>query len=368
MIDIKKHVAFFLESLDLGGIGRLTLRLAEGFAQKGYSVDLVLAKKQGDYLDQVPRGVNLVDLGSSRIVFSLPRLGAYLGRAKPDLLISAKERVNIIALLAKMIYKPDTRVIISIHVNHSEQIRHQGVSLHYRLVLKAAKLLYSRADRVVAVSRGVAADAASLFGVPEKEIAVIYNPLVTPALKEKMRDKAEHPWFEEEGLTVILGIGRLVRQKDFLTLINSFARVKQDKPGARLMILGEGEQRKALENKIAELGYEEAVALPGYVDNPYSYLARSALFVLSSAWEGFGNVLVEAMATGTPVVSTDCPSGPAEILAGGKYGVLVPVGDPDRMAEGIIAALEQPVSKECLQKRAETFSVDRILKDYESLL
>lgn len=351
----------------MGGIGRLTLRLAEGFAQKGYTVDLVLAKKQGYYLDQVPRQVNLVDLGSSRVVFSLPELGAYLKRAKPDLLIAAKERVNIIAILAKMIYKSQTRFMISIHVNHSEQIRHQGASLHYRLVLQAARLLYNRADRVVAVSGGVAGDAASLFRVPEKEIAVIYNPLVTPALKEKMQEPAAHPWFEEEGLTVILGIGRLVRQKDFLTLINSFARVKEGRPEARLIILGEGEQRKVLENKVAELGLEEFVAMPGYVENPYSYLARSALFVLSSAWEGFGNVLVEAMATGTPVVSTDCPSGPGEILAGGKYGVLVPVGDPGRMAEGINTALNQPADRELLQERAEAFSVDRILKQYEDL-
>ncbi len=361
------HVAFFLESLDLGGIGRLTLRLAEGFAQKGYSVDLVLAKRQGDYLGQVPRQVNLIDLSSSRIVYSLPKLGAYLNRAKPGLLISAKERVNIIAILSKMIYKPDTRFIISIHVNHSEQIRHQGASLYYRLILKVARFLYSRADNVVAVSGGVATDASSLFKVPEKEIKVIYNPLVTPELKEKMQENAEHPWFEEEGLTIILGIGRLVRQKDFLTLINSFARVKEDRPEARLIILGEGEQRKTMENKVAELGLEEFVDMPGYVENPYSFLARSALFVLSSAWEGFGNVLVEAMATGTPVVSTDCPSGPGEILAGGKYGVLVPVGDPGLMAEGINAALSQPVDRALLQERAESFSVDRILKDYESL-
>ncbi len=356
-----------MESLDLGGIGRLTLHLAKGFVDKGYRVDLVLVKKQGAYLDQIPQGVNLIDLEASRVVNSLGRLGRYLAVKKPDILISAKERINIIALLAKILYKPKTRFIISIHINHSEQIKYQGASLYYRLLLMIAGLVYKRADRVVAVSRGVAADAAKLFKIPLEQIRVIYNPLVTPELAEKMREQADHPWFSDSELVLILGIGRLVQQKDFSTLISSFARVRQEIPQARLIILGEGSKRAALERKAAEMGLEEVIDMPGFVENPYSYLDRANLFVLSSAWEGFGNVLVEAMAAGTPVVSTDCPSGPEEILEGGRYGYLVPTGEPDQMADAIVATLKKPLPGEELQQRAMSFSVEKILADYESL-
>ncbi|NLO89188.1 MAG: glycosyltransferase, partial [Clostridia bacterium] len=187
---------------------------------------------------------------------------------------------------------------------------------------------------VVAVSQGVADDLVKTTGLMRELIKVIYNPIVTPELLEKAKESIGHPWFKPGQPPVILSAGRLTAAKDFPTLIHAFARVRAERL-ARLMILGEGEERPNLESLVRELGLESDVSMPEFVENPYAYMARAAVFVLSSAWEGFGNVLVEAMAVGTPVVSTDCPSGPAEILEGGKWGKLVPVGDVEKLAKAL---------------------------------
>ena len=364
------RIAFFIESLALGGIGRLTLLLAEHFAGKGYHVDLVVAKRQGNYLAQIPPDLELVDLKASKLIFSTHLVGAYLKAANPDVLISANERVNIIALLAKKLYKSKIKVIISIHVNNSEQVRHEKFlpSLYRRAVLVIARLVYKWADQVVAVSKGVAMDACRLFKLSADRVTVIYNPLVTPEIKVKMKTAVEHPWLKQSQFPVILGIGRLTAQKDFMTLLEAFSAVRKDEPEARLIILGEGEKRDELEKKTALLGLNDYVSMPGFVDNPYSYLYHSSVFVLSSAWEGFGNVLVEAMATGTPVVATNCPSGPAEILEDGKYGPLVPVGDVNSLAQAVVAVLKDPPNPITLQSRAESFSVEKAVDKYLKLI
>ncbi len=367
-----KKVVFFLESLSLGGIGRLTLLLAEYFADQGYDVNLFLAKTEGDYLSQVPAGINVVNKKNTRVLFSLHSVGSYLKNTKPDALIAANERINIVALLAKILYRSKTRIIISTHINNSEQIRHEkrgaAIYLYRKAALLAARLVYKWADHVVAVSKGVADDMRKLFKLSPERIKVIYNPIVTPGLKVKMKAPAEHAWFRQPGGPVILGIGRLAVQKDFFTLIDAFVEIRKTIPEARLIILGEGEERKPLENKISALNIDDYVSMPGFVNNPYSYLYNSSVFVLSSAWEGFGNVLVEAMATGTPVVATDCPSGPAEILEYGKYGPLVPVGDAKGLARSVIAVLKDQPDPGFLQNRANDFTVEKAFEKYQELI
>ncbi len=367
-----KKVVFFLESLGLGGIGRLTLLLAEYCADQGYDVSLLLAKTEGDYLSQVPPGIKVVKKKNTRVVFSLHSVGAYLKHVEPDALIAANEKINVVAVLAKKLFRVKTRVIVSTHINNSEQIKNEkrgpAIYLYRRAVLMAARLVYKWADDVVAVSEGVADDVSRLFKLPPERIKVIYNPIVTPDLKVKMKEPVDHPWLKQPGGPVILGSGRLSGQKGFFTLLDAFVEIRKSFPEARLIILGEGEERIALEQKIAALDLDDYVSMPGFVNNPYNYLYNASVFVLSSVWEGFGNVLVEAMATGTPVVATDCPSGPAEILGYGKYGPLVPVGDAKSLARKVAAVLKDPPDPGFLQNRASEFSVEKAFEKYRELI
>jgi glycosyltransferase involved in cell wall biosynthesis len=211
--------------------------------------------------------------------------------------------------------------------------------LRARLGLQLISWFYPWADRITAVSEGVADDLAQAAGIPRERIQVIYNPVVTPEFKAKTEAPLDHPWFAPGEPPVVVGAGRLTIQKDFPALIRAFARVRQARP-ARLLILGEGEERSALEAVVRQLGVERDVSLPGFVSNPYPYMRRAALFVLSSRWEGLPGVLIEAMYCGARLVATDCPSGPREILADGRYGQLVPVGDVAALADAVRAGLD----------------------------
>jgi glycosyltransferase involved in cell wall biosynthesis len=225
---------------------------------------------------------------------------------------------------------------------------------------------YPKADAIVAVSQSLADDLSQTARLNTASIQVIHNPIVTGSFKEQQRHCVKHPWFAEE-TPVVLGVGRLSEQKNFDLLIKAFALARQQKK-LRLMILGEGEKRKALEQLIKQLGLEQDVQLMGYVDNIAAYMTKASIFVLSSDYEGFGNVLVEAMACGCPVVSTDCPVGPSEILAAGRYGQLVPVNNAALLADALLEGLANPKDANALRHRAEEFSVEVILPKYKRVL
>jgi glycosyltransferase involved in cell wall biosynthesis len=230
------------------------------------------------------------------------------------------------------------------------------------------RMLYPSADAVVAVSNGVAQDLKKNAGLSPSLLRVIPNPVITPELISKSQEPQDHPWFTEGAAPVLLGVGRLTRQKDFPTLLRAFALVRKSRP-CRLMILGEGQDRASLESLTAELGIRDDVTMPGFVDNPYAYMSKSALLVLSSRWEGSPNVLTEALALGTPVVSTDCPSGPEEILDHGRFGPLVPMGHPDAMAHAILTTLHAPLEKSLLKTAVRAYTVEESSKRYlETLL
>jgi glycosyltransferase involved in cell wall biosynthesis len=252
-------------------------------------------------------------------------------------MLSALHYANEIAVWAKRFAGTSTRVIVSEHNTFSQAIQHTSKTKR-RLLPFFVRHFYPWADSIVAVSQGVANDLARSTGLLRESIQAIYNPVITPELLEKTKEPLEHPWFAPSEPPVILGVGKLEAQKDFPTLIRAFAQVRQVRP-ARLMILGWGPDRPKLEALVRELGLEADVSLSGYVDNPYPYMAKASVFVLSSAWEGLPTVLIEAMAVGTPVVSTDCPSGAAEILGSGKYGLLTPVGDSQALAKAILEVL-----------------------------
>jgi glycosyltransferase involved in cell wall biosynthesis len=331
------HIAIHLLNLNGGGAEKVMLNLADNFIENGYSVDLVLSTVEGQYLNQIPEGVNLINLESPRTRQSIPKLATYLKRESPEALIAALHYPCEVALLAKRLSRVSTRIVVSEHNNLSKEV--EGMpQLGIRLKPVAARFLYPWADGIIAVSQGVAKDLAQLAHLPLERIQVIYNPVLIPKLFEQAKKPVNHPWFHSGQPPVILGVGRLQIQKDFPTLIRAFAEVRKQKI-ARLVILGSGSEKPHLENLIQELDIQEDVDLLGFVENPYSYMANAQVFVLSSIWEGLGNVLIEAMALGTPVVSSDCESGPAEILANGKYGHLVSVGDSQEMAAAILKVL-----------------------------
>ncbi|MGP1372624.1 MAG: glycosyltransferase, partial [Almyronema sp.] len=339
MPESKNRIALFLTYLGGGGAERVMLNLAEGFVSQGWQVDLVLARAWGPHLWKVPAAVRVVNLGSSRPLLSLPKLVQYLQQTQPQALLSAMHYANEIAILAKRLAGVSTQVIVTEHNTLSRSI-HQVKGLKRRLIPLGIKYLYPLADNVVTVSQGARDDLQQWMQTAQPQVETIYNPVITPSLYEKAAIAVDHPWFQAGEPPVILGVGKLEPQKDFATLIRAFAQVRSQLP-CRLAILGWGPEQESLEALAAELGVAESVALLGYMDNPYAYMSRASLFTLSSAWEGLPTVLIEAMALGVPVVSTDCKSGPQEILAQGQYGALAPVGDFEAIAQAMLTTLQQ---------------------------
>ena len=347
-------VAFFLPSLAGGGAERVCINLAEGFLRHGLEVDFVLARKTGALVKDVPPEAGVVDLSVRRTLTALLPLAAYLRREKPVALIAAPDHANLVAIWAKMLASSQTRVLISNHISLSYAIRHTG-KVQEKLYPFLLHLFYRQAAALVSVSRGAADDLARIARIPRERIRVIYNSFPLDEIARLAAMATGHPWFAPGEPPVILAAGRLTAQKDYPNLMRAFASLRKNRP-AHLVILGEGEEQTRLLALATELGIRADVDLPGFLDNPFPLLAHCRVFVLSSVWEGFGNVLVEALACGTQVVSTDCPSGPAEILEDGKYGRLVPVGDAVALAKAIEATLDQPSPVETLRQRAQVFS------------
>jgi len=361
-----EKLAIFLPTLCGGGAERVMVNLACGFVRHGLRVDMVLGQAEGPHLKDVPSTARVVDLKAKRVLCSLPRLVRYLKRERPDAVLSAMSHANIVVLQARSLARVKTRVVVSERSTLSMAVANSP-SLRGRLIPLLVRHFYPRADVIVAVSRGVADDLVAVTGLPREKVKVIYNPVETTVLLAKATEPLDHPWFCHGEPPVIVSVGRLTKAKDFPVLIRAFALVRRKKP-AHLVILGEGEERSQLESVIKDLGLEKDVTMPGFVTNPYKYIKNARVLVLSSRWEGLPNALIEALVLGTPVVSTDCPSGPTEILEGGKWGKLVPVGDPEALARGILETLDSPPKSEDLQERAKAFSVEAILPQYLEVL
>jgi glycosyltransferase involved in cell wall biosynthesis len=359
-------IAFFLPSLVGGGAERVIVNLAQGITERGIRVDLVIVAAKGALLDQLPPAVRLVDLGASRVLRSIGPLAGYLRRERPRVLVSSMGHANLVAVWAARLAGRITPVVVTEHNTLSQEAQHER-RLAGRLWPHLLRTFYPWATTVVAVSRGAADDLARTSGLPRDRVEVVYNPVITPTMMALARKVPDHPWFAPGQPPVILGVGRLTRQKDFFTLVRAFAEVRRRRP-VRLVILGEGEDRPALEALAGELGLADEVALPGFQENALAYMAGSAVFALSSAWEGLPTVLIEALAAGARVVSTDCPSGPREILQEGRLGALVPVGDSAALAAAILEALERPARAaplDALTPFTRDASVDHYLRVIE---
>jgi glycosyltransferase involved in cell wall biosynthesis len=359
------RLAFFLPSLAGGGAERVVLNLARGFAERGHFVDLVLATKTGPFLDDVPDSLRLVSLDRKRIAMSIPSLVSYLSRAKPKALISSMTHCNVAAIAASMLCRHSTSIIVTEHVAMNESQVNPG-SRTERLLPPLARLLYPKVQAIVAVSHGVAEQLESNLGLPKEKISVVYNPIVGDALHEKANEPLGHSWFAAGEPPVIVAAGRLSTQKNFAMLVTALSFVRRRR-AVRLLILGEGEKRSELQTQVDSLGLSSDVDMIGFVQNPYKYMRGAKVFVLSSLYEGFANVIVEAMACGTPVISTDCPSGPSEILDGGRWGRLVPVGDAAAMATAIEASLDESVHPD-VRRRSEDFTIEKSVDAYSLVI
>ncbi len=358
------RIAFFLPSLAGGGAERVFVQLANQMASDR-SVDLVLAEASGPFLPDVGSRVRVVDLGRHSVSRALPRLIGYLRRERPAVLLSGLEHANVVAVVACRLARSGTRSVIGIRSVPSVAYRY-APSARGRRLLRIARVAYRHADRIVANSMGVAEDVSAFYRIARADIDVIYNPVDSEEIRRLASAETGHPWLAEDAPPLVLSAGRLDVLKDFPTLVRAFAsaRVRTE---CQLAILGEGADRKSLERLVARLGLEERILLPGFVANPFPWMRRARVFVSASLSEGCPNALLQALACGTPVVSTDSPGGAAEILENGKWGALVPVGDADAMSEAICAAVStQPRVDPA--RRARDFSLDRIVERYREVL
>ena len=333
----KDRLALFLPSLAGGGAEKRMLNLATEFAKKGYLVDMLLSRSEGAYLASVPPNVHVVDLHASRPLTAIPALVHYLSVKKPHALLSTITSANLAAIWASLLSPVKSRCVIC-EASHLSKELAQSSGRNRLLMPFLIKQFFPKAYAIVAVSKGAAADLARVAGIPSESIRVIYNPVVSPSLWTRSREPTDHPWLQNGRIPVIVGMGRLTRQKNFSALIQAFALVRAEIP-CRLIIFGEGEERPLLESLSRNLDIAHEVDLPGFVANPYPILSKASLFVLSSRWEGLPWVLIEALACGTKVVATDCPSGPREILDNGAYGELCPVEDVPALAAAMLRAL-----------------------------
>ncbi|RDD62241.1 glycosyltransferase [Ferruginivarius sediminum] len=373
--------AILLSPVGVYGRERLLLGVARRLLELGHTVDILLPAPREVLGDGLPEGARFVCLdrwwmrvpgrrrrSKHRTYLSTPLVAGYLRKTRPDALLSGSIPPNLAALLARRMAGSATRVVL----RQSNVIRIAGDARYGQVQRQlrdpVVRTLYRGADRVIAVSHGVADNVVAATGLPAARVCTVQAG-VAEAVPTLARETPDHPWLAPGEPPVVLNVGRLVAQKDHATLLRAFARVRERRE-VRLIVLGpDGPARAELDALIAELGLSDCVDLAGFNANPYAFMARAGVFVLSSTFEGMPNALLEALACGCPVVSTDCPSGPREILDDGAYGRLVPMRDPAALAEAIEATLDERSDREALRARAAAFGVDRAVAGYvEALL
>ena len=402
----KRRIAILCPSLAGQGAERKALYIASGLLERGHEVDFLLQRRIFHFPEEVPNRARIYfssersdartreNLGRVSVAprplvpdplpwqIRYPRVGmsmylrpsqlslllstrlprwaagvaAYLDRERPDALLAMNVLAVAAATMATHIAHRPVRTVATLHE-----------PLNRRRLIRRAYCSYPYADSVVGVSHGVSTEFAKIAGLKDSQPQVIYNPVVSQYIEHSSREPANHAWVDRPELPVILAIGKLIKRKNFSLLLAAFARLLAHRP-ARLLVLGDGRMKPRLLALTKRLGIEECVDFPGFKENPFAFLAKADLFVLSSTHEALPTVLIEAMACGCPVVSTDCPFGPREILEEGRFGPLVPVGDSEALAAAMVRVLDAPPSRNLLRERAALFSIDRAVDRYEALL
>jgi glycosyltransferase involved in cell wall biosynthesis len=359
-----KRICIFPDRLDNGGVGRYAINLAEALVAQGAQVDLFVTAATGELFPQRPKEAQLFVGGGSTKTSIIPFYN-YLRTEQPDLLITANAYIDIVGIVTTFLARVPTVQAVTIHTARSADDM-SGKKRLKQLYEYLCRWLYPQAHYIIAVSNAVAQDTTSYFKI-NKPIKVIYNPVVIPSLCSKSEAHTDHPFFNKKDTLVLLAIGRMTAQKDFGTLLRAFAEVRKRIP-AKLLILGEGEDRGMLESLAKDLNLGNDLSMPGFVDNPYPYIKNADVLVSSSAWEGLPTVLIEALALGTPVVATDCPGGSREILQDGEYGHLAEMRNPTALAKAVIEALNTPHNDQKLRERGQVFSMEAAGRNYLSLI
>jgi glycosyltransferase involved in cell wall biosynthesis len=352
------RVCLFISSFGSGGVERMLVNLAKGIDRFGVGVDLIVNQADSPYLSNLTARIQLHEINQASALQRTQWLAEHLRRTKPNALLSAKSSDDRIALDARRISGVKTPIFLRPGTNFSQRDKARRLRPFRNWIeFRELKRLFTEADGIIAVSQGVADDIHNRFGIPARKTRVIPNPTVTPEIHQLAAQPVEHPWLKQKRLPVILGVGRFSKAKDYPTLIRAFALLRKQQ-ACKLILLGEGRKRDQLLELAASLNVAEDIDLPGFEPNPYAYLRQADLFVLSSQREGSPNALIEALALGIPVVSTDCNSGPAEILQNGKYGPLIAVGDTQSLARAMGQTLADPPSADFLRQAVAPYQYD----------
>jgi glycosyltransferase involved in cell wall biosynthesis len=360
------RVALFHPSLIHGGIQRVFVNLAHGFLRHGFIVDMVQATPEGSFRDQVPPGVRLIDLRATRALTSLFPLVGYLRRDRPDVVISGAIQTNIVAVWAKRLAGIPVKVVLTEH-NVISEVTADAPMVRTRMTPFLVRQFYPWADELVAVSQGAAEDLSRTIADHNCKIHVIYNPIIGPEFWRRAAELLDDSRIESDTRPMVLAVGRLHYHKDYPTLLRAFAILRRS-IDARLVFLGNGEERTALTALTQELGLEASVSFLGNVANPLPYMKRAKALALSSVVEALPTVLIEALAMNLPIVATDCPTGPREILCDGAYGTLVPVRNSERMARAILNVLRAAIAPVIPERALERFQHDRVIEQYLAVM
>lgn len=362
------EIAFFLHDLRGGGVERVSVNLANQMCQMGHNVDIVLVNRTGNqaYFDLIDPGVGVHELPQDRTLTSAFGFRSYIKRKKPDLVISALTHINVSTLLATMFLREKPHIVV---VEHNQQIGRlnrgeiEGLNYAVRLAFRLVPLMYRRANTIGSVSKGVRATLAEVARIPESRITVLNNPVLVPDADKIPKAEDVVPWIANRDSPYVLGVGSLAYEKNFGLLIEAFARLRANRD-VRLIIAGEGPERANLEQAADETGFGHDILIAGYITNPFALMRDASVLALTSRWEGLPTVLIEAMALGTSVVATDCPSGPAEILLDGALGSLVPQGDIHALVAALEDALQNPQPAQQLKQRASDFQPVQAARQY----
>ena len=356
-------LAIFIPSFRGGGAEKNAVLLANEIAKIGYKVDLIVTSSDGPFADDVNSNVNIVNFNCGRVLSALIPLSRYLRQRPPGTLLSFMKHANLISILAKVLCDNKTRLVIS---EQNSPLRAGKWLDRYVLAPVISPLLYPLANAIVCVSDGIRHDLSKTLKVSDEKLVTIHNPVDLENIEHQAREEVADVWFDDPEIKTLTAAGRLVPQKDFHTLLRALSAIPKHL-NWKLMVLGTGSLEQELKTLAAELELEENIKWLGFVQNPFKWMARSDLFVMSSEWEGFGNVLVEAMACGTQVISTNCPSGPSEILEDGRWGTLVEVGNHTALAEAITYQLTTPEFKD-VRARSRHFGSPIVLRNYLEVL
>jgi len=375
MVQKKIKILFFNGSLIGGGAERVSVQILNHLDRLKYTLCLALFKKEGPYLSSLNKDVAVYELsgcrtGFKKIFYSRKPIRNLIRAIKPDLIVAHVMTTNIIVMLAVITLKNRPPIIICEHNNTYLTLQNVNSFFRATFLKFCVRICYRWASKIIAVSEGIKQSLVNNFGIDKDNIAVIHNPIDIKEIIDSLHMIKFYKMQKDKSKKHIVAMGRLTKQKAFSDLITAFGNVLNDIP-ARLTILGEGELRPELEKQISEANLEDHVDLPGFINNPWHIIKSADLFILSSHWEGFGNVIVEAMACGTAVIATDCNYGPSEIIEEGKEGLLVPVGDVVSMQKAIIYLLKDDLRREQIVKaakiKAQKFETVTVTKKYQTV-